>query len=197
MTTTSVLGPVWPAPMGEILSRPSHSPPQAGVDLCSHVDLVWRLLRRLGVPRELADDAAQEVFVIATSKLGQIRPGKERAFLFGVSLNVAARFRRARARRREVSDEQELEHQQAPGIQPDDAVELRRIGRLLDQVMSEMPEKLRIVFALFEIEQMSAPEIAEILSVPQGTVASRLRLARKAFHKGVQRANQRHSRRRK
>ena len=51
----------------------------------------------------------------------------------------------------------------------------------------ELPLDLRAVFVLFELEDMSTAAIAEGLEIPQGTVASRLRRARKLFHAKVAR----------
>jgi RNA polymerase sigma-70 factor (ECF subfamily) len=45
-----------------------------------------------------------------------------------------------------------------------------------------MPLELRTVFVLFELEEMTASEIAQTLDIPPGTVASRLRRAREIFH---------------
>ena len=56
---------------------------------------------------------------------------------------------------------------------------------ILDEILSEMPVEQRAVFVLFELEEMSGEEIAALLSVPEGTVRSRLRLARRAFTKSV------------
>jgi DNA-directed RNA polymerase specialized sigma24 family protein len=44
---------------------------------------------------------------------------------------------------------------------------------------------------MFEIEGFSAPEIAEALELRLGTVSSRLRLARRAFERGVERQRDR------
>jgi RNA polymerase sigma-70 factor (ECF subfamily) len=52
-----------------------------------------------------------------------------------------------------------------------------------------MPEELRVVFVLFEIEEMSTPEIASLLAIPTGTAASRLRRAREEFDRRVARLN--------
>src|SRR3954451_17353117 len=60
-----------------------------------HFDGVWRLLRRLGLPQADADDAAQQVFIIACRRIESILPGSERAFLFGCALKLAARWRQS------------------------------------------------------------------------------------------------------
>jgi RNA polymerase sigma-70 factor (ECF subfamily) len=49
---------------------------------------------------------------------------------------------------------------------------------LLDKVLAELPEDLRAIIVLFELEELRTPEIAEALGIPVGTVASRLRRAR-------------------
>src|SRR5262249_26793567 len=72
--------------------------------LREHFDFVWRLLRRVGVAAASVDDAAQEVFVVAMRKHASIVPGRERSFLYGVALRVAADQRRATARRRLAPD---------------------------------------------------------------------------------------------
>jgi RNA polymerase sigma-70 factor (ECF subfamily) len=56
---------------------------------------------------------------------------------------------------------------------------------VLDQVLDQMKLDLRTVFVLFEVEEMSMGEIARILGIPIGTVASRLRRARIDFHERV------------
>src|SRR5438445_2883923 len=64
-----------------------------------HFDFVWRLLRRVGVPHADLDDAAQQVFVVASGRLSSIAAGSERTFLFGVALRTAATLRRNLRRR--------------------------------------------------------------------------------------------------
>lgn len=159
-----------------------------------HFSSIWRLLRRLGLPPSDADDAAQQVFLVASGKLGQIRPGSERAFLYGCALNFKAKWQQARAReRRGVSLEGESaesvlpEQLWAASVTPEDALDRARARVLLDAVLNAMPDELRTVFVLFELEQLGTPQIAELLGLPRGTVASRLRRAREDFEARVQR----------
>lgn len=151
---------------------------------------VWRLLRRIGVPEGDADDAAQQVFIAASQRIDDIRPGSERAFLFSTALHVGSRARRGRSRKREefgVALDEELDL--APS--PEELLDRRRARALLDGILAEMPLEFRVVFVLYEIEQLTSAEIAEVVGVPTGTVASRLRRAREDFAARVERAEAR------
>jgi len=150
---------------------------------------IWRCLRRLGVqPDHAVDDAAQRVFEIAARKRQQIPPDSERAFLFKTAILVAAeerrRFRRAV---RETPDEAALLSAPAAALEPDEELEASRWRHRLDVVLSALQPELRTVFVLFEFERLSSPEIAELLELPVGTVASRLRRAREEFQLAAQR----------
>jgi RNA polymerase sigma-70 factor (ECF subfamily) len=149
-------------------------------------DFIWRSLRRLGVAEADADDATQQVFLVASRKLARVTPGAERSFLFGIALRVASDARRTRRRRREV-DEAALPEQIDEGPSPDERVDSLRARALLDQILDEMPLDLGAVFVLFEIEELGSREIASMLGLPVGTVASRLRRAREEFRHRLER----------
>lgn len=149
-------------------------------------DLVWRVLLRFGVPEAAAEDAAQEVFLVAAGKLDRIEPEAERQFLYAVAVRIAANFRRASGTRRETPLEP-IERQLASGAPPDVLLEQKRARELLDRVLDSMPEDLRTAFVLFELEELSGPEVAEVLGVPLGTTASRLRRARQHFQASIAR----------
>ncbi|MBK7580444.1 MAG: sigma-70 family RNA polymerase sigma factor [Myxococcales bacterium] len=143
-------------------------------------DSVWRLLRRLGVPADAAEDAAQEVFVVATRRIAQITPGSEKSFLFGTALRVAHGFRRRRqrelARDLEIQDNHAVEHRT-----PEQILDQRQRIELLDQLLESLPDEERSVFVLFELEGLTLAEIAELSGAPRGTVASRLRRGRSRY----------------
>jgi RNA polymerase sigma-70 factor (ECF subfamily) len=149
-------------------------------------DFIWRSLRRLGVPAAEVDDCAQQVFWVVSRKLGAISLGSERAFLFSTALRVASDARRSRGRRREVPEDDAIQPTD-PGPRPDEVADQKRARAVLDEVLAMMTLELRAVFVLFELEEMSTPEIAELLEIPAGTVASRLRRAREEFQKLVTR----------
>src|SRR5258708_23235367 len=127
-----------------------------------HFDLVWRTLRRLGVPVSDLDDAAQQVFLVVSRKLSAIEPGKEKPFIFQISLRVASDARRTLRRRRVVFDPSLLHGvDTSPG--PEALTERKRARALLDTVLDELAIELRAGFVLFEIEEMSCIEIGPLL----------------------------------
>jgi RNA polymerase sigma-70 factor, ECF subfamily len=145
---------------------------------------LWRLMRRLGVPESDADDATQEVFSVVAQRHAEIRPGKERAFVFGTALRVARAWTRKHPPPVAL-DEQLATADDAPGLE--DLLDQREARKLLDQLLEEMSFELRAVFVLYEIEELTMTEIARALELPMGTVASRLRRAREDFQTRVAR----------
>jgi RNA polymerase sigma-70 factor (ECF subfamily) len=146
----------------------------------AHFGYVWRLCRRLGLSESDADDAAQQVFITAARRISDIRAGRERAFLYGVAVNVVAKSRHARARLREAGDvDLDTLESELPSIE--DLSDQRAARALLDRLLDAMSLELRAVFVLYEIEEQTVAEIAETLAIPLGTAASRLRRAREDF----------------
>ena len=117
---------------------------------------------------------------MASRRVDDIDAGRERAFLYGTAIRVASRARRTHARRREVMDGEPIELLDA-SPPPDEILDRARARAMLDRVLESMPTEFRAVFVLYEIDQMTMAEIAELVGAPQGTVASRLRRARELF----------------
>jgi RNA polymerase sigma-70 factor (ECF subfamily) len=148
--------------------------------LARHYGFVWRLLRGFGLPAPDAEDAAQQVFMIAARKLETIAADRERAFLYGVSVRVSNNARRGLRRRRELLQEpgealEDSDHS------PEHSVELANARAFLMELLARLPDKLRRALVLAEIEELPVQAIAELERIPIGTAASRLRLARKQF----------------
>jgi RNA polymerase sigma-70 factor, ECF subfamily len=146
----------------------------------AHLGAVWRVLRRNGVPAADADDAVQTVFLVLSRKAHRVEPGRELPFLLRTAVFVASEARRTQRRRRESK---ESSFDERPSDRPNPEHELLERERLsqLDGILKEMDEPLRVAFVLYEIEGLTMAAIAEILEVPLGTVASRLRRARARF----------------
>jgi RNA polymerase sigma-70 factor (ECF subfamily) len=118
--------------------------------------------------------------IIVWQKLNDIRPHAERAFVIQTALRIASRSRRTQSRRREVdADGLAALSSGLPGAE--ELVDGQRARELFDSLLLELPDDLRTVFVLFEVEELSSAEIGEALGLPQGTVKSRLRRAREEF----------------
>ncbi|MET0790833.1 MAG: RNA polymerase sigma factor [Polyangiaceae bacterium] len=152
---------------------------------------VWRVLRGFGLSAADAEDAAQQVFMILARKLDDIAPGRERAFVYGLALRVANNARRGLRRRREVPSDDQPDAPTVEGASPERQSELLRARQLLADLLQELPEKLRRVLVLAEVEQLEVPEIAALEGIPVGTAASRLRLARQQFRARLEAARER------
>jgi len=153
--------------------------------LAEHFDTVWRSVRRFGVGESHADDATQRVFMAFAERIAVVEPGRERPYLIGIAVRVAANVRRQCARSREESSDA---FDDAPGSarDPESLLVERQRRQKLDQVLATLPDLQREIFVLYELEGFSMPEIASALDVPLGTVASRLRRARESFTAWVQ-----------
>jgi RNA polymerase sigma-70 factor, ECF subfamily len=151
-------------------------------------DFIWRSLRRLGVAEEGVDDAAQHVFLVLSNKLGELPEGTERTFLFRTALGVAANARRAsRLRGRELADADAVAESPDGAMMQEELAALKQARRVLDDILDGMDAEYRSVFVLAELEGATVPAIAELLEIPTGTAASRLRRAREIFAEAIAR----------
>ena len=63
----------------------------------------------------------------------------------------------------------------------------KRARAMLASMLERMPPELREAFVLFELEEMAAPAVSELLGIPVGTVASRVRRAREFIRQHLSR----------
>ena len=141
----------------------------------AHHASVWRALRRRGLSKEAAEDATQETFLLVVERLEDIRPESERAFVIATALRVAQTLGRKTVRWALNEDmDQHVSDDRHTGDQSEDM-------QLCDVVLSKVDADLAEVFVLYEVEGLTSPEIAELLQIPLGSVASRLRRAREQF----------------
>ena len=133
--------------------------------------------------REDAEDVAQESLAKAYRSFAQLRDRERfRAWL------VRATWRMALDRRR--GDRRRIDREQAvmpTGPMPTDevAAERERAEHLWTAIDS-LPDKLRLAIVLSGIEGHDTREVAGLLRIPEGTVRSRLFLARKALAEKLQ-----------
>ena len=139
-----------------------------------HYDLLYRYAYRLSGSAADAEDLAQQAFLIAHQKLGQIRdPQTARSWLFTILKNVYFRSQRKHIPMPSASLQLDIESI------PEDLPEEFEIDReLLQAALNDLPEEFRLVVLSFYFEECSYREIAEQLAIPLGTVMSRLSRAK-------------------
>ena len=166
---------------------PSAEPQAPVLDLAtvyeSYFRYVWRCLRSLGVRDAQLEDALQDVFIVVQRRLPEF-DGRAavRTWLYAIALRIARKYRE-RARREPASLEAAREHDPELSAEAPSAVSEHERERLslARRALSSLDDDKREIFVLARVEQMSAPEIANVLRIPLNTVYSRLRAARLAF----------------
>ena len=169
----------------------SPSPPAFAEVYESCAKLVWRNLRRLGVPEPALEDAAQDVFLVVHRRLPEFEGRSSlRTWIFGIVLRVAARHRR-KARGvavREAPIPNELgQALSAPAHEgPFERTLHRQATELLHRVLERLDDERRALLVMVDLEQTSVAEAAEALEINLNTAYSRLRAARRAFEVELQ-----------
>lgn len=139
---------------------------------------VWRALRRLGVRESDAEDLLQEVFLLVHRKLPEFEGRSSlRTWIYGFCVRKALDYRRLARIRREVATESMPER--ASDIDADRQLGVRQACDRLDAILDALDDSQRVVFVLFELEQLSMKEIAVLTGVPLQTAYFRLYAARK------------------
>jgi RNA polymerase sigma-70 factor (ECF subfamily) len=152
----------------------------------AHHAFVWRILRHLGVPAADQEDVLQEVFVVVHRRLADyLEQDKMRSWLYAISTRVVRDHRRRISRRHE--DPREAPDLSEQASQAHAAADQQALT-LAQRMLATLPEKQRAVFVLYEIEQLSMPEIAAAVECPLPTAYARLRKARERVLAEVARA---------
>ena len=163
----------------------SEAPPCAPSPLAElydlHADFVYRSLLDLGVAPARAEDAMQDVFIIANQHLAGFQGTFYKAWLFRIAHSVARNARRAarRVRVEPLEDTQLVDH----GASPFDRAAQAQQVRLLNDLLQQLKGPVREVFVLAELEQLPHAEIAAALDIHINTVAYRLNAARTSLER--------------
>jgi RNA polymerase sigma-70 factor (ECF subfamily) len=136
---------------------------------------VVNVVYRMCGDAQLAEDAAQEAFVRAWQRIDRYQPRSSfRNWLYRIASNVAIDSLR---RSRETMDVDRLQLADSKSG-PEERAESKERAEMVQQAVLALPPASRAVLVLREYEQLSYREIADALSIPMGTVMSRLNYAR-------------------
>jgi RNA polymerase sigma factor (sigma-70 family) len=149
-----------------------------------HAGMVHGVCRRvLGHPAD-ADDAFQATFLVLVRRAASIVPREKVGnWLYGVAYKTALTAKRTLARRR-AREKQVPEMPQPPANPELDRIDLQQ---LLDQELSQLPEKYRLPVVLCDLEGRTRREVARQLRLPDGTLSNRLAAGRQRLARRLQR----------
>jgi len=141
---------------------------------------VLRWVIRLGGPHLDAQDVAHEVFAVALRRASTFRGGSETAWLYGITRRVVANARRrSRLRRFFGLDEAPPPVSRDPSA--DEVLQRLQQRRLVQEILEDLSDAHREALVLVDLEGRSAPEVAAMLGISEGTVYSRVHHARRNF----------------
>jgi RNA polymerase sigma-70 factor (ECF subfamily) len=150
-----------------------------------HGRFVWRVLRHQGVPERQIEDLSQEVFVVVLRKYASFEQRSAvRTWIYGICRNVAADARRRTRRKPEVLTD-------APPDSVTPAVQGQALARRdarshLRSALATLTDTTRMIFVLYEIENMPMTEIARSVGCNLSTAYSRLYAARKQVRSALE-----------
>jgi RNA polymerase sigma-70 factor (ECF subfamily) len=162
-----------------------------------YLDALFNLALNLTRNRKDAEDLVQETYLRAFRFFDSYQPGTHiKAWLFRILRNTFInRYRAAKIRPEEVdfdkiegAYEQIVEEDYLRGRRPpspEEAVMVSVPDEEIQQAMAALPEEYRSVVIMALVEEMSYKEIASALSIPLGTVMSRLHRGRKLLQKSL------------
>ena len=136
-----------------------------------HVGRVFALCVRLCNDRDMAEDLAQEAFVLAWRKLDSFRGDSAfGSWLYRITTNTVLSYLRKQKPFKNSLDIDEIEEQ---GQKEDIGLRMS-----LDDAIAGLPDGARAVFVLYSLEGHTHDEIAELLGIAQGSSKAQLHRAR-------------------
>jgi RNA polymerase sigma-70 factor (ECF subfamily) len=155
-----------------------------------HVHQVGRWVVRLGGPAMDVEDTVHEVFAIACAKLPGFRGDSSVAtWLFGITDKVVRRRRHKQRWWQWLSGSADDTAGDLPAPQgnPLQAFEQAEAAHSVYQILDRLSEADRRVLILFELEELSADEVGDLLGIKAANARLRLHRARARFFKAYQR----------
>ena len=145
-------------------------------EVLPHGDRLFRLAMWFERNRTDAEDAVQETMIQALRSFHRFRPGTNcRAWLVTILQRVVSNRRRSRGRSIVVSDPEDRLAHATPFVPP---VPQQLTDETMLASLRRLPLQFQEVVVLCDVEELSYKEAAEALTIPVGTVMSRLHRAR-------------------
>jgi len=154
-----------------------------GVLFDAHAPFLARVVERLSGAGAHVEDIVQETFVVAHRRRQHLASIENlRGWLYRTAANLVRHHHRGAQRRTQLSQRYQTEARELAD-DPAEVAQRRATALLVRSCVAELSDKLREVMVLYEFEGLAGREIAAMLELPEKTVWSRLRLARKQFER--------------
>ena len=127
-----------------------------------------------------AEDVVHDVFVALPDAISRFRGDSALSvFLISIAVNICRHRIRSAVRGRRAAEKLHARNVPVPVATPETETRRRRLAEALERGLETLPLEQREVFVLCAAEERTSFEVAQILSIPDGTVRTRLRYARK------------------
>jgi len=147
-----------------------------------HLDAAHNLAHWLVRSPDDADDVVQEACLRAFRYFGTFRGGNARAWLLSIVRTTAFGWlQKNRGQQLATEFNEEMHSESCQALDPETLMLQGADTQLIEQAMNQLPDRLREILVLRELEGLSYKEIAEVVGVPMGTVMSTLFRARERF----------------
>ena len=146
-----------------------------------HKDFIYSYAYYFTGTCEDAEDLTQEVLLRIWENMDSLRFGLTKSWISKVTRNICIDWLRRRGARPETplsfeSEDRELDVP-APFHEPE--VERDELRRTIEKAIAKLPEKLRSVIILREIEDLKYEEISDVLDMPINSVKSYIHRGRR------------------
>ena len=158
--------------------------------------LVYSAILRLVRDPDETKSLVQETFLQAFRSLDAFRGhSKISTWLYGIAMNVTRDYLRKKTRQRRVLSKRHIDWlqpyftwqgrhaEQVTAWDPERMMEKRERMRLVREAINQLPERYRVVLTMRDLDELSTSEVAEALSISEGSVRVRLHRARNALRK--------------
>jgi RNA polymerase sigma factor (sigma-70 family) len=144
-----------------------------------HKRLYRFILKHIGQSAD-AEDLTQQTFLEAARTYASFRGESALStWLYGIAMNLTRNYlSRAPHRKYQFEDEQSLDEMAVESANPENELASQQTLKALQRELNDLPEEMREVLLLVALEELSYEEAAVMLSIPIGTVRSRVSRAR-------------------
>jgi RNA polymerase sigma-70 factor (ECF subfamily) len=175
----------------ELPDHGSHRSGQPGIEeaLLPHLDAAYNLARWLLRNDQDAEDAVQEAFLRACKAFPRFRGGDAKPWLMTIVRNVCySALKKSRTHETTEPFDEQI-HQTAGQADIREAGRQEANAETLHAALEKLPAEFREIIVLHDLEDLAYKQIAAVLSIPIGTVMSRLARARARLRAEITAAN--------